>query len=104
MNDVLVCLCTCPDRATGQRIAEALVHEGLAACVNVLPGIHSVYRWHGAVEHAEEVLLLAKTTRVRMDALQARLLELHPYELPELLAVEAAGGLPAYLDWVANGT
>lgn len=102
MNDVLVCLCTCPDRATGQRIAEALVGEQLAACVNLLPGIHSVYRWHGAVEHADEVLLLAKTTRARMDALQARLLELHPYELPELLAVEAAGGLPAYLDWVAN--
>ena len=102
MTGVLVCLCTCPDRATGQRIAEALVAEGLAACVNLLPGVHSVYRWHGAVEHADEVLLLAKTTRARMDALQARLLELHPYELPELLAVEAAGGLPAYLDWVAN--
>lgn len=104
MSDVLVCLCTCPDRATGQRIAEALVGEGLAACVNLLPGVHSVYRWHGAVEHADEVLLLAKTTRARMDALQSRLLELHPYELPELLAVEAAGGLPAYLDWVANGS
>ena len=102
MTGVLVCLCTCPDRATGQRIAEALVAEGLAACVNVLPGVHSVYRWQGGVEHADEVLLLAKTTRARMDALQARLLELHPYELPELLAVEAAGGLPAYLDWVAN--
>ena len=104
MTGVLVCLCTCPDRATGQRIAEALVAEGLAACVNVLPGVHSVYRWQGGVEHADEVLLLAKTTRARMDALQARLLELHPYELPELLAVEAAGGLPAYLDWVANGS
>lgn len=103
MSDVLVCLCTCPDRAIGQRIAEALVGENLAACVNILPGVHSVYRWHGgAVEHADEVLLLAKTTRARMDALQARLLELHPYELPELLAVEAVGGLPAYLDWVAN--
>ena len=102
MSTVLVCLCTCPDRASGQRIAEGLVSEGLAACVNLLPGVHSVYRWHGGVEHADEVLLLAKTTRDRMDALQARLLELHPYELPELLAVEAAGGLPAYLDWVAN--
>ena len=102
MGDVLVCLCTCPDRASGQRIAEALVGEGLAACVNLLPGVHSVYRWHGGVEQADEVLLLAKTTRDRMDPLQARLLELHPYELPELLAVEAAGGLPAYLDWVAN--
>lgn len=102
MNDVLVCLCTCPDRAAGQRIAEALVGEGLAACVNLLPGIHSVYRWHGAVEHADEVLLLVKTTRARMDAMQARLLELHPYELPELLAVECTGGLPAYLGWIVD--
>jgi len=102
MNTVLVCLCTCPDRATAQRIAEGLVDEGLAACVNLLPGVHSVYRWQGAIAHGDEVLLLVKTTRDRMDALQARLLEWHPYELPELLAVEASGGLPAYLDWVAN--
>jgi len=99
--DVLACYCTCPDLASAERLAEALVGERLAACVNVLPGLRSIYRWRGTVERADEVLLLIKTTRERLDALAARVQALHPYELPELLAVEAAGGLPAYLDWVA---
>ena len=99
---VLACLCTCPDEASARRIATRLVEERLAACVNLLPGVHSVYRWHGAVEHADEVLLLVKTTRAALPALQARLQALHPYELPELLAVESAGGLPAYLAWIAD--
>lgn len=98
----LVCLCTCPDEASARRIATTLVEHGLAACVNLLPRVHSVYRWHGAVEHADEVLLLVKTTRAALPALQARLQALHPYELPELLAVECAGGLPAYLGWIAD--
>jgi periplasmic divalent cation tolerance protein len=101
---VLACYCTCPDLATAERLAEALVGERLAACVNVLPGLRSVYRWQGTVERADEVLLLIKTTRGRLDALVARVQALHPYELPELLAVEVAGGLPAYLDWVATET
>lgn len=101
-NDTLVCLCACPDPATAERIARALVDERLAACVNLLPGVRSVYRWRGAVEEANEVLLLAKTMRDALPALQARLVALHPYELPELLAVEAAGGLPAYLGWIAD--
>lgn len=98
---VLVCTCTCPDLASAERLAGALVDERLAACVQVLPGVRSVYRWQGAVEHAAETLLLIKTTRERLDALAARVREVHPYELPELLAVEATGGLPAYLAWVA---
>jgi periplasmic divalent cation tolerance protein len=101
---VLACYCTCPDLATAERLAEALVGERLAACVNVLPGLRSVYRWQCTVERADEVLLLIKTTRGRLDALVARVQALHPYELPELLAVEVAGGLPAYLDWVATET
>ena len=101
---VLACYCTCPDLAGAERLAEALVGERLAACVNVLPGVRSVYRWQGTVERADEVLLLIKTTRERLDALAARVRALHPYELPELLAVEAAGGLPDYLDWVAAET
>ena len=100
----LVCFCTCPDAATAQRIADALVEERLAACVNVLPGLRSVYRWQGVVERADEVLLLAKTMSGRLDALTARLTALHPYELPEVVAVEVAGGLAAYLDWVAEQT
>ncbi|HSR65662.1 MAG TPA: divalent-cation tolerance protein CutA [Xanthomonadaceae bacterium] len=98
---VIVCFCTCPDADSAARLAETLVDERLAACVQVLPGVRSVYRWQGAVERADEVLLLIKTTHARLDALAERVRALHPYELPELVAVEAAGGLPAYLDWVA---
>lgn len=101
--NALLCITTCPDLDTAQRIADALVEERLAACVNLLPGMQSTYRWQGKVEHAAEVLLLAKTTRVRMPALQERIVALHPYELPEVLAVEA-GGLPAYLQWIARET
>lgn len=101
---VLVCYCTCPDPATADRIANTLVAEHLAACVNVLPGVRSVYRWQGAVEHADEVLLVIKTAADRLEALTARITSLHPAELPELIAVEAVGGLPAYLSWVANQT
>jgi periplasmic divalent cation tolerance protein len=101
--DALLALCTCPDEATAARIARVLVDERLAACVNRLPGVHSTYRWQGMVQEDAEVLLLIKTTRARLPALRERLPALHPYELPELIAVEVAGGLPAYLDWVAAG-
>jgi periplasmic divalent cation tolerance protein len=99
---VLVCFCTCPDTATAQAIADVLVGERLAACVNVLPGLRSVYRWQGAIERADEALLLIKTVRGQLPAMQARVVALHPYELPELVAVEVAGGLAAYLDWIAE--
>jgi len=99
---ILVCFCTCPDRPVADRLAEALVAERLAACVNVVPGLHSVYRWQGAIERSDETLLLIKTTRAGLPALSARIVELHPYELPEVVAVEVAGGLSAYLDWVAE--
>jgi len=100
----LICFCTCPDAASAERIAETLVAERLAACVNVLPGLRSVYRWKGAVERADEVLLLIKTQAGRFQPLQDRLRELHPHELPELVAVETDFGLPAYLRWVADET
>jgi periplasmic divalent cation tolerance protein len=91
---VLIAFCTCPDADSARRLAGTLVEERLAACVNILPGMTSVYRWRDAVE----------TTAVRLPALAARLAELHPYELPELLAVQAAAGLPAYLAWVTAET
>ena len=100
---VFLILSTCPDADTAQRLARTLVEERLAACVSLLPGVLSTYRWQGRVEQANEVQLLAKTSADRRDALMARLAELHPYELPEILAVEIAG-LPAYLDWVAAET
>ena len=100
----LACFCTCPDADTAHRIAEALVEARLAACVQVLPGASSIYRWEGRIERADEVLLMAKTVRARLDALTARVVALHPYELPEVIAVDVAGGLPAYLDWIARET
>lgn len=100
----IACFCTCPDAGTARRLAEALVGERLAACVNVLPGITSVYRWQGAVERADEVLLLAKTTKARLAALTERIVALHPHELPEMIAVDIDGGLPGYLAWIADET
>jgi periplasmic divalent cation tolerance protein len=99
---VLLCFCTCPDEITARRLADTLVVERLAACVNIVPGLRSVYRWQGTVECGNELLLLIKTTRARLPALSARVVELHPHELPEVVAVEVAGGLSAYLDWVAE--
>lgn len=101
---VLICLTTCPDADSAGRIATALVEERLAACVNVVPGLASTYRWQGNVTRDDELLLVIKTTRDRFDALRERLPMLHPYELPELLVVEAADGLAAYLDWVRAET
>ena len=101
---VLIVHCTCPDAATADALARALVAERLAACVNVLPGVRSTYRWEGAVHQADEVLLLIKTTRDRLDALTARVQALHPHELPEVLAVVTLGGLAPYLHWVAEQT
>lgn len=99
-DTVLLCYCSCPDAASAQAIAAALVEERLAACVNRLPGIRSTYRWQGAVTTDSEELLLIKTTAGRFDALKARLLQLHPYEVPELIAVPIALGHDAYLAWV----
>lgn len=103
-HNVRLVLSTCPDPQTADALASALVEERLAACVNVLPGVKSTYRWKGEVARDEEVLLLIKTTADRQEALVERLRALHPYELPEAVAVEAVGGLAAYLAWVAEQT
>lgn len=94
-------LCTCPPEAA-DRLAAALVEEQLAACVNLLPGIQSVYRWQGALERSAETLLLAKTSADCYPALETRLRELHPYELPEIIALPVERGLPGYLAWVSE--
>ena len=100
----LICFCTCPDTDTADRLARTLVEERLAACVQRLPGVRSVYRWQGRVESADEHLLLIKTAPAQWPALQARVLDLHPHDVPELIAVETAAGLPAYLDWIQAQT
>ena len=92
--------CTCPDDASAAAIATALVDERLAACVQRLPGIRSTYRWNGRVEDAAEVLLLIKTAADRIPAVIERVSHLHPYDVPELLALDVRDGMPAYLDWV----
>ncbi len=91
---ILLCYCSCPDTASAQAIATALVGERLAACVNRLPGISSTYRWQGTVTTDSEELLLIKTTAARFDALKGRLLQLHPYELPE--PYRRTGGVRSY--------
>lgn len=97
-------LCTCPDAATAETLANALVSEHLAACVNIIPGISSIYEWQDQVEHAAEVLILIKYSTDRYAPLESRLLELHPYELPEILSVPIQQGLPAYLNWIDSIT
>lgn len=100
----ILALCTCPDEAAAERIATALVEERLAACVNRVPGIASTYRWQGKVCRDHEQLLLIKTTRERFEALRARIVALHPYELPEVIAVDIAAGHAPYLDWIKDST
>lgn len=100
-GDVVAVLISAPDADTAQRIGRALVEERLAACVNVIPGVSSIYRWKGAVEEAAEVLLVVKTRAARADALAARVRTLHPYELPEVVVLPVRGGSRAYLQWVA---
>jgi periplasmic divalent cation tolerance protein len=98
--NAVVVLTTIGADADGQALARALVEEQLAACVNVLPVMTSVYRWKGQIEQDREQQLVIKTTRDRVDALEARVRELHAYELPEFLVIAADAGSAAYLAWV----
>jgi periplasmic divalent cation tolerance protein len=102
--NIRIVLCTCADSETASRLARALVDERLAACVNAIPDVVSTYRWNDAIHTDNEVLLLIKTTADRLDAMQARLLELHPYEIPEVLAIEPIAGSAPYLAWLDRET
>ncbi len=101
-NRYQLVLSTCPDKESAERIARALVSERLAACVNILPIAQSVYLWQGKIESAAEQLLLIKSTTEAYSAIEKRILELHPYELPEVIAVPIVGGFNAYLSWINN--
>ncbi len=103
-DDYRLVFCTCPDAESATRIAEGLVGERLAACVNLVPGLTSIYRWQGTIQRDQEVLLLIKTTAERLPALTATLRGLHPYEVPEIIALPIAEGLPDYLNWVTTCT
>ncbi|MDR9437347.1 MAG: divalent-cation tolerance protein CutA [Thiohalophilus sp.] len=104
MSELSQCLvlCTCPDTDTARQLADRLVAERLAACVNIVPGLESVYEWQGKVERDGEVLLIIKTRQDRYGQLEETLQQHHPYELPEILRVSLDGGLQDYLQWIDN--
>jgi periplasmic divalent cation tolerance protein len=102
-DQVILALSTCPDSAVAKHIAESLVTERLATCVNRVEGVRSTYVWNGQLQDEGEVLLMIKTTAPRLGELEARLKALHPYELPELLVFPVSGGNERYMEWVRQG-
>jgi periplasmic divalent cation tolerance protein len=102
MNDVLLVLINCPDDDVANRISRTLVEQGLAACVNRLAPVASVYRWQGSVERATETPLLIKTTRQRYPEVEQAVRALHPYEVPEIIAFAVERGFAPYLRWVVD--
>lgn len=103
-TNTLLILCNAPDAATAGQIARELVERRLAACVNVMAPCQSVYRWQGKVEEASEIPLLIKSTAARFAEIETVIRALHPYEVPEIIALPIRAGLPAYLDWVRQET
>lgn len=102
-EQVILALSTCPDEASAAALARALVEERLATCVNRVGGLRSVYVWDGRLQDDAEILLIIKTTAGRLAQLKARLAALHPYELPELIAIAVPDGNEPYLEWVRLG-
>lgn len=97
-------LVTCPNRKIGETIGHILVQERLAACVNVVPNLTSIYRWEGKICRNAEVLLVGKTRRICLPALIRRVRSLHPYSTPEIIALPVVGGFAPYLSWVRDST
>jgi len=104
MEQHVVILVTVPNQATGATIARDLVNARLAACVNRMPGLCSVYQWQGKVEEAAEELLIVKTRASLVDAVAQRVKSLHPYQVPEVIALPIAGGIASYLQWIDEET
>lgn len=100
----MLVLTTLPNSDAAAELARGVVNEKLAACANVLPAVRSIYRWQGKVQDENEVLVLFKTTQEHFERLKARILELHPYEVPEVLAIPVEQGYQAYLDWLSQET
>ena len=100
MTDKIVVLSNCSSREEADRIARGLVEERLAACVNIVDGVRSVYHWQGKIEEGQETMLVIKSRRDLFDNLQQRLAAMHSYEVPEAIAIPVVDGLPAYLDWM----
>lgn len=104
MDTSIVVFTNCPDAASADRIARALVDQHLAACVNVLAPIASIYRWQGRIENATEVPMLIKTTRERYPAVEEAIRALHPYQVPEIIALPIVSGFAPYLRWIGEQT
>ena len=102
--EVILVFCTFPDAEQARQIGTSLVNAKLAACVSLVPGIESIYHWQGKVETSQEVLALFKTTASCYPDLEQRLIELHPYDVPEILAVSPNAVSPAYAQWVGDST
>jgi periplasmic divalent cation tolerance protein len=102
MTDALLVLCTCADEQQALGIANALIEARAAACVNVLPAVQSVYRWQGKIEKATEILLVIKTTQDRFAAVESKIVELHSYDTPEIIALPVIDGLQRYLAWLQS--
>jgi periplasmic divalent cation tolerance protein len=102
VTGAIVALSTVASAADAERIGRALVERRLAACVNVVPGVTSIYAWKGAIAADPELLLVIKTRREKLDEVRGALLELHPYEVPELIALGIEGGHDAYLEWIRD--
>lgn len=100
--DLCVVLTTAPEQETAERIGWTLVEERCAACANVLPGVKSIYHWEGEVRSDAEVLMILKSTRSSLERLKARLVELHPYDVPEVIALEVVDAHQPYSSWIAD--
>jgi periplasmic divalent cation tolerance protein len=100
----IVIYCTCPDIETAQRISRLAVEQRLAACINQIPGITSIYTWDGNIQQDQEVLLIVKTIEERFDDFQKLVNDEHPYDLPEIIALPVTQGSPDYLDWIKQCT
>lgn len=103
-DDLVVMMCTAPDAEVAARLGRQLVERALAACVNIVPGLRSIYQWQGSMCDEREVLMVIKTRKSKAEALAAALREGHPYETPEIIALPMVGGLDAYAQWVRDST
>ena len=103
-SQILVVLSTVPSQETGRELARKLVDKRLAACVNVIPGLVSIFEWDGKLTEDSEALMVIKTTDKSLDSLISTLSEIHPYDIPEIIALRVEGGHSAYMDWVRSMT
>ena len=104
MPEMIMVVSNVPNMEVAKALAHDLVAKQLAACVNILQGVHSVYRWQGAVEEATEVTVFIKTQRACYVALESAIVALHPYDVPEIIALPITSGLPSYLRWIGDST